>query len=189
VPDDWQPGYPNPAFGRADERDQAWMARILARLSRPALEAIVASAELRSPTTARGLVEVLEGRKSKLLQRYLSVVSPLSDVRIEGLQLCARDLGVDAGVADVRSRRYEATAFVDDTALAHGRGLLTYDRHDGVVCAQLPPDTDATRARPAYVVIDLDVARGQTGPLRVHLYDFGASAGVRLVGIERPDPS
>jgi hypothetical protein len=55
------------------------------------------------------------------------------------------------------------------------------DLAHGALPPQLSPD-----APERYVVVDITNGYAP-GPLRVHLYDLGAQAGFRLVGIERPD--
>jgi hypothetical protein len=178
--EEWVPRYPNPAFGRMTEHDAAWMARIVARLDQPAIEAIVGEADVEPEIRAR-LIPIVMGRRAKILRRYLSRLSPLADpmVRAEGPArwLCARDLAVRAGVAP-STRRYRART-IDASGAA--KGALDVRLTDpGNPCARLPDPAAET------VRIEITVAEGDADalPIRFHLYS--ASAGsYRLAGIER----
>src|SRR5690606_35808389 len=74
-PESWRPGYPNPAFSRMQERDAAWMARIIARFGSAHLRAAVATADLRDTLLEQELMRILRGRQARILDRYLSLLS------------------------------------------------------------------------------------------------------------------
>jgi hypothetical protein len=168
-PDRWTPRYPNPAFARASERDNAWMARIIARFTPEHVERIA------EPTIARMLLE----RRRTILHRYFSILSPITDLSVEGAALCGVDLARKTGTFDT---------FRYDAAIEGRRRLPVTGREEGVVCVDLPriaqdggaADDDPSR----YVIVAIDngVARRA---LRAHLYDLGPKRGHRLVGIER----
>jgi hypothetical protein len=189
-PDDWVPGYPNPAFGRMSERDGAWMSRIIARFSDDHVRAMVATAEM-SELLAQELVRILIGRRDKISRRWLTRLSPLTDpyVRTAGSRaaLCLEDLGLTSGIATLGSRRYGARAWLGDALdpASPGRAQLISER---IVCHELPAVSGASSQRPGYLIVD--VVAGSAGskptkPARVHLYHLGG-ASYRVVGLERP---
>jgi hypothetical protein len=190
VPEAYQPGYPNPAFERASERDHAWMARIVARFRDEHVRAIVRTAKLGDPALERELVRLLLGRRDKILRRYLTQLSPLSDPSLErterGSRLCLRDLGTRTGVVLPSARGYRARAWLGDQlrpTLPLVRGARGHR-----ACVDLPATLGASRTRPEYLIVD--VRAGIRGaeyqpPTRVHLYQVG-DAEYRIVGLERP---
>jgi hypothetical protein len=192
-PDDYKPGYPNPAFLRASERDQAWMARIVARFSEDHLKAMVATAKFGDAGLDRELVRLLKGRQGKILRRYLGKLSPLSDPLIQkgpGLaRLCLHDLAVSAGVALPSARAYAARSWVGES-LAETPVAIGTDGADQV-CVVLPPVPGASTGKPRYLIVDLlSGTRGarMQPPARVHLYHLGG-AEYRVVGLQRPQCS
>lgn len=196
-PDAWHPGYPNPSFLRATERDDAWMARQLADLGPEQVRAVVDAGQFSSRVVADELYTVLLGRREKILQRHLHTVSPLARPWLEApsRKLCLRDLAVTAGLyrADarpyaVRARRYELSGDVAARVLDHSSGvreqLALTRRNPDVVCAQLP-----AVARPSYLVVELTAMDNpvdpRARPLLAHLYAW-PDGTLRLVGLERP---
>jgi hypothetical protein len=188
-PETWKNEYPNPAFSRATEHDQAWMARILSRFDRADIEALVALGDFSRREHADFLAEVLEQRLRRILERYLLRLSPLADGRLErGNELALTDLAARRGVRS--RRRYAYRARVDDPA--GGRDVPVRVDARGEVRVKLPhrvfprgmPAADPSR----YLVVTLDNGAAEF-PLRAHLYDLGAERGFRLVGIERSDES
>jgi hypothetical protein len=175
VPEEWKNEYPNPAFSNMSERDGAWMARILARFTHEMLVTLASSGRFSEQRVTDYLVKVLEGRLERILARYLTRLSPLTDVRVEGSELCALDLGRLRGVAP-------ASAFVYRARTASGRSLPVRSARGGSICVDLP----ASRASGAYesIIVENGVARG---PLVAHLYDFGPVRGRLLAGLERPE--
>lgn len=161
-PDEWKPGYQNPAFLRMSELDAAWMARIIARFTPEHLARLVETADFTQPRHASYLVKTLAGRQQKILRRYFSSASPIADLEVDesGPELCGVDLARMAHAGE--GFRYAARA--------GDHPLLVTAREAGRICVPIP--------RGDYVVIEIDngVARR---PLRAHL-----SRG-RLVGIER----
>ncbi len=180
----WKNEYPNPAFDRMTERDGAWMARILARFSPAMVRALAEMGDLRDPPNTAYLAEVLEGRLHKILERYLTRLSPITDVHLEpGDRLCGTDLAEQRGLRAPDRFLY--------TARRLGGSWLTVARGTGArVCvslAHVAPDgglPDDAAERYVRVRIDDGVA---TGPLVADLYDLGPSRGWFLAGLERPD--
>jgi hypothetical protein len=184
VPDDWKNEYANPAFDRMTERDGAWMARILAHFAPDSVRALASMGRFSEPSTTEYLAQVLEGRLGRILERYLTRLSPIADVHMAGPdRLCATDLAEMRGLRDPAQFAYAARLI--------GGDWLPVDRPaPAAVCVTLPhaaPDggsPDDARERYVRVRISDGVARG---PLVAHLYDLGPGRGLRLVGIERPD--
>ena len=186
-PDKWKNEYPNPAFSRATERDNAWMTRILSRLDREDIEALVTLGKFTRAEHAAFLTEVLEQRLRKIAERYFEHLSPLAAPRIERAStLCLLDLARRRQVLSPSSFRYRARLVRGATHYA----LAVDVRPGGELCITLPhaelgadvPNEDALR----YAMVDID--NGQSSyPLRAHLYDLGTASGYRVVGLERPE--
>jgi hypothetical protein len=171
----WKPGYPNPAFEAMDERDGAWMARIMVHFDDATIDAVVAQARFSNPVTTSELARILKARRDQALSRYLSVLSSLTApvLREAGAKttLCLTDLAPRHGA------KSEATA----VALLNGGAKpewLPTDASGDQACVVLP----ATPER--YLVVD--VRRPvRASPARVHLArDTGQWM---VVGLERPD--
>ncbi|HXX66848.1 MAG TPA: hypothetical protein VEK07_06690 [Polyangiaceae bacterium] len=182
-PERWKNEYPNPAFGRMTERDAAWMARILARLTPEMIRTLVEMARFADPANTEYLEHVLSGRLAKILERYLTRVSPIGNVRVEGRE---RVCGVN--LAEWRRLR-EPAQFRYAARMVGGSWLAVERRPGAEVCVALPHVAsdggrpDAAAERYVRVRIEDGVARG---PLVVHLYDLGPTRGYFLVGLERP---
>jgi hypothetical protein len=179
----WKNEYPNPAFSRMTERDGAWMARILARFSKAMVRALAELGRFSDPGDTAYIASVLDGRLERILQRYLTRLSPLSDVRVEGgNRVCALDLARSRHVRDPSRFKYAAR-------LLDSRALPLTTQEDGTLCAELPRMAidPALRddAPERYLVVTITNAVA-AGPLVLHLYNLGAARGYRLVGIERP---
>jgi hypothetical protein len=184
-PDQWKNEYPNAAFSRMTERDGAWMARILARFTPEMVDALGAMGQFSDPHRTAYLTSVLQGRLAKILARYLTHLSPLTDAHMEaGNELCAVDLAKWRGVAPPDRFQYVAQ-------LGNGTHLPVVARDDGTMCVTLPqiaPDGQiADEAGARYVVVRLDDGVAP-GALLAYLYDLGPSRGYRLAGLERPEP-
>ena len=182
----WKNEYPNPAFDRMTEHDAAWMARILAKLSPADVGALASMGKLSDGAHATYLASVLEGRLEKILDRYLTRLSPLADALVEGGdRFCAVDLAEKRGVRAADRFHYAAHVL-------GGESLHVDRRARGEVCVSLPRVaadrglSDDAPERYLRVVVTDGVARG---PLVAHFYDEGPSRGHRLVGLERPERS
>jgi hypothetical protein len=186
VPEDWKNEYPNPAFSRMTERDGAWMTRILARFSPEMVGALAGMGRFSDAGDTAYIATVLNARLEKILQRYLTRLSPLTDVHVvDGNQLCATDLARFRKLRPSEQFRYTAR-------LANGGSLPTAAREDDSVCVTLPRrafDANLRDDAPGrYLVVAINNGLAP-GPLVVHLYDLGASRGLRIVGLERPKDS
>jgi hypothetical protein len=177
-PEAWRAGYPNPAFSRMSERDGAWMARLLSRFSHDDLHALVMLADFSEPAHAKLLEQILYDRQRRILARYFSKLSPLSELEVRGDALCAVDLARRTQIFPSDHFHYSAQ---------DGEQHALTVRVDGAagVCVQLEHGQVASSA-PAYRVVR--IYNGATeGPLEAHLYDLGVGRSFRLVGIERTD--
>jgi hypothetical protein len=181
--DKWKPMYPNVAFSRMSERDGAWMARILARFSPEMVRVLALLGDFTDPAATDYLETVLDKRLQRILERYLTRLSPIADVRVEdGDHLCAVDLAERRNVREPQRFHYSAR-------YSDGSPLTVARRPGGAICIGMPhvvrddAAPDDARSRYVRVIVEDSVARG---PLVAHLYDLGARRGFRLVGLERP---
>ncbi|HEY5950149.1 MAG TPA: hypothetical protein VIV40_31855 [Kofleriaceae bacterium] len=166
-PEHYRTAYPFGPYARMTEADAAWGARILARITPEMIRALVASAELTDKLVERELVAALVGRREKLLQRYLTRLSPLARPRVDTGRLCVTDARIEGGLAV----RGALTAQQAGRALAIERG-----RNAAESCVGPLPTSDD------YTVVELR-ADG-THPLRVHLYK--QDGAYQVAGIDRP---
>jgi len=182
VPDQWKMKYSNSAFSRMTERDGAWMARILARFTPEMVHGLAEMGRFTDPRNTEYLATVLEGRLEGILDRYLTRLSSLADVRTQDRdRLCGLDLAEWRGVRPPERFRYVADSSRSSPLVVEMRGA-------GQICIRIPhvaPDGvtgDDSRAR--YLVIRIRDGVS-SGPLLAHMYDLGPSRGYRLVGVER----
>jgi hypothetical protein len=182
-PDKWKNEYPNPAFSRMTERDGAWMARILSHMTPELVRTLASAGQFSDPANTDYLAAMLEGRLEKILERYLTRLSPVAGVHLENGALCATDLAARRRVRDPATFRFRAST-------NDGLPLTLSMRDESSFCVAIPhraldggtPDDDPYRYMG--VRIDDGVSRG---PLLAYLYDLGPTRGFRLVGLERPE--
>jgi hypothetical protein len=184
-PATWKPGYPNPAFSRMTERDAAWMARIIARITPEQIRAIAVAARFGDPSDVDYITGVLLARRRTILSRYLNRLSPIADVRVEADgTISATDLAIATGVA----RRGAAQFRVVQRSGTGTRDLpVDVDPCSGHLrFAPVAMAGDASRDDDAQRITIFDVT-GAGGPLEIHAYDLGRR-GFRVVGLVRRDP-
>jgi hypothetical protein len=177
TPDRWKSEYPNAAFSRMTERDGAWMARILARFTPEMIATLAEMGQFSHPEDTAYLRQVLDGRLQRILDRYLTRLSPVTDLRLdEAGALCGVNLALRR---NLRGR----SSFHHQARLSDGRPLRVVEGEEGALCVPLPrPASDAGPSRYLRVTITDGVA---PGALVAHLYDLGQARGYQLVGLER----
>lgn len=191
TPEAWRPWLPLPRFDNASDQDMAWMARRIAHVSTAHLEAFVAEAHFSEPQVAHRLVEIMLGRRERLLRWSFERVSPLADFTMRDRDtVCATDLAVTSGIGDDRVTRLTADLRTGTHLHAASRAPdFVPGTSRGMFCVRLPHDapSDAPDDAPArYAVLDLTRAEGTHATrLSAHFYDLGPSRGFVLAGIER----
>jgi hypothetical protein len=161
-PERWRNEYPNPAFSRATEHDNAWMARILSRFDRADIQTLVKMGKFSRPDAEEYLVGVLEQRLQKILRRYLTVLSPIADIHVEGgTKVCGVDLARRRLVEPESKYTYRAG------------GLAVETQSEGRLCVTVPVRTTSVR-------IESSAAKGA---LDIQLFE-GAS-GLEVAGLTR----
>lgn len=187
-PESWRGEYPNPAFGRMAEADGAWMARILAHFRNDLVAAVVRVGAFDEPHT-RYLTETLIARRDAILRRYLTRLSPLSRLGVQGDELCGRDLARMAGVVPREPISYRARYYAGLDGAMTGALPVSFGA-ESTFCVRLPhvaSDLGPADDPPERYLIT-DIHNGYSlGPLRVHLYDLGPKRGFAIAGIERPE--
>ncbi|HYQ01328.1 MAG TPA: hypothetical protein VER96_21800 [Polyangiaceae bacterium] len=185
-PELWKNEYPNPAFSRASEHDNAWMARILSRFEDDDIRALVTLGRFSQAEHTAFVAQVLVERLQKILVRYLLRLSPLAELRVDGNVLSMVDLARRRLVLPASAFAYRARLDVPGAA----NTLHPTVGDGGVVALTLPHRSfargvaDGDPARYCVVTIANGASRYA---LRAYLYDLGAERGFRLVGIERPE--
>lgn len=180
------PQTPQVRWARAQQADLAWMARRLARLGRAHVRAAVRAGRLTSPEEEARLVDVLMGRRRRILSESFRAVSPLADPEmVSAGRFCADDLGISTGITPRGSITYElalrAGARLDRASIGPAERSLDSAR----VCAELPSFAARSAAEAdRYATLDvIRVAGGARTVLRAHFYEL--PSGYVLVGIER----
>ena len=138
---------------------------------------------------SRYLTETLIQRRDAILRRYLTHLSPIGSLALEGDRLCGTDLARLSHSIARETLSYRAHYYVADSTTPRGNLPVEGDAN-GLLCVGLAhgssdqgsPDTDLSR----YRIVDIFNGSAR-GPLRAHLYDLGPRRGFKLVGIERPE--
>jgi hypothetical protein len=78
----WKPEYPNPAFDNMRGDDAFWGAQIVATFDAAAIRAVVEKARYTDPKATEYMTEVLVARQKKVLQRWLTAVTPVVDIAL-----------------------------------------------------------------------------------------------------------
>jgi hypothetical protein len=97
----WREAYPYQPFHEADPSDLYWGAKLVMRFDRDAIEAVVSEGAFSDDDAADFLVEALLERQRRIGETWLEAVSPIDAFRVVGRDLCAVDLGVYYGIADI----------------------------------------------------------------------------------------
>jgi hypothetical protein len=183
-PEAWVNEYPNPAFSRMTERDGAWMARILAHFSPELVHTLAEVGRFSDPRDTDFIATTLEARLEAILARYLTRISPLTEVGIVGPdRLCATDLAEARGLRPPGDFRYRARVnrqWLDVTRPSPARVCVALPRSVGDAGAP-----DNAPQREVRVIVEDGIAPGK---LVADLYDLGPERGYRLAGLERPSP-
>jgi len=192
VPDEWHDGFPNPAFSRMTERDAAWMTRIVARFTDDHIDAIVREGHFTDPVVVAEASKMLKSRRDKILRRWLTRLSPLSEPRVSehdgAADLCLRDTSLLAKATARGGRQYSGRVAFES---ASGRAIPVRSNGQGEACAELPNNPSASEAHPLYAVVEVQASSPAQGeahefPVRVFLYQLGPNR-FRVVGLERPE--
>ena len=147
---------------RAERADRGWMARNIARLGVPHLRVAVRAGRLSHPAEEARLIDVLAGRREKILRASFDECSPLADLAIDGDRLCATDLGIATKLSRPEDVSYGPAA----------------ERSGDRVCLRLPQTL-------GYAVTRVERTElGHTTVLRAHTYGLGPARHF-LAGIER----
>jgi hypothetical protein len=184
-PERWRGQYPNPAMLRMTERDGAWMARIIARFTADDIRAIAGAGRFGDARDTEYLARVLIERQHAILARYLTRLSPLSDVHAVGSELCAVDLARASNAVPADQFHYRVVEIGAGRRLELAVTLAA----DGLVCFRprsLAHNALADNARERRVIFE--VRNGTAaGPLEIHTYDLGPR-GMFVVGLKRTAP-
>lgn len=191
VPLDFSPQTPLVRWSHAETADLAWAARRIARLGPAHVAAAVQAGRLSDPGEEAQLVEILLGRRERILRWAFEHASPLADLAVvDGTRFCAADLGLTTGVSAPHDVTYRVRARSGaDLERAPTRGIER--RAGGRLCVRLPrpfaPSVLVDDAPGRYAILEIArTERGRRTDLRAHLYDLGLERGYVLVGVERP---
>jgi hypothetical protein len=189
----YSPQTPQIRWGRAQPADLGWMARRIARITPAHVRVAVRSGKLTSPVEEARLVEVLVGRREKILRASFAKVSPIAGLEVKsGDMLCASDLGIETGISKPEAVFYTLEfRKYPQTVIHHATPALRPEPGASRLCVKLPPHfaeaaepDDSERRYLTLDVIRVDSAGKTT--LRAHFYDLGAARGYFLAGVERP---
>jgi hypothetical protein len=182
-PEAWHGGYPNPAFGRMQEADGAWFARILARFEKHHLAAAVGEGDFTDPKQTKYLLDALWERRTRILQRYLAKLAPLDVPTVAGSDLCTDDLALASGIAG--DEQLHPAATLHDAASTRP---LAVRRAGTQLCVAVPRTLSPAVSAPPDAQVRyrvLEIADGWSqGALRVHYYEQ-ADGTPRVAGLER----
>ena len=140
-PEAWKNEYPIAAFSRMTERDGAWMARILARFTPKWSASLARSGRLSDAKKTAYLEACSMGGCEEILERYLTRLSPITDVHVES---SSRFCGVN--LAEWRGLRAPDAVPVH-RALHGGSGLPVERRRGGKRLREPSPRCGGRRLR------------------------------------------
>jgi hypothetical protein len=182
-PGGWRPAFPTyrPPV-TADKYDKFWGAKIMMRLTREQIHAIVETARLSDPRAVEYVTETLVARQRATAAYWFSRVNPLDRFTAEADLVCFDDLLLVYGLGgSTETTRYTTLAY-DERGRALGASEVQPDLH-GRACFSAPLATTGD----GYTIVKITTIRpGFTGTTFVHLARAWSVGAVRVIGIWRP---
>lgn len=182
TPDAFQACIQNPAFEAMTDDDAAWMARIISHFDEPHVRALIGTADLRDPELEAELFRLLWGRRNKILDRYLTVRSPLSHPNVTphaGGQTaaCVTDLWTRSGRGPTGKKERDYAGWLQTDG--GERRPISLDVRGHEVCARVPPESQYT-----ILTIESAARSAAKNALELHLGRDGAGV-LRVRGLRR----
>ena len=176
-PNDWRPSSAAYVpFTTVDRYDAFWATKILLRLSRAQIHAIVETAQYTDPLATEYLTNTIVARQRKTAAYWFAHVNPLDGFTMTGPKLCFDDLAVKYHFTAAPTT-YTATTFDrDGTQLAASTSAETCTRP-----LALGPGSDA------YTIVEIRTQRDEyAGRTLVHIARDRSTAELRVIGVWRP---
>jgi hypothetical protein len=168
----------------ADRFDKFWASKILMRLTREQIHAIVETGRFSDPRATEYLTETLVARQRATGAYWFARVNPLDRFAMTGGALCFDDLMLAYGLAaSADTTRYEiAISDRDGRPFAAPRAVLP-DAHGRACVAGLP----LAAGGDGYTIVRVTTSRpGFSGATLVHVARDPITAVPRVIGIWRP---
>jgi hypothetical protein len=102
-PDNWKPGYPNPAFMSRLRDDDYWAAKQVMAFTDDDIRAIVETARFTDPRSTEYIITTLAERRDRIGRTFFSKILPLDHFRVDNEELLFDDLAVRYGFHAPRS--------------------------------------------------------------------------------------
>jgi hypothetical protein len=176
-------------FDRFDPSDAFWATKILMRFTPAHIRAAVEQGELSDPRSEDYLVRTLVARQRKIGEYWLSRTNPLdiaavSEPRHESLSVCAVDLLLRYGLADVADATHYVARAHDERGRRMGPPRSVRAREDGRVCVH---DLPIARGAEGYTMVALVTVRGtkRQPAVWVHVAREPGTGRPRVIGIWR----
>ncbi len=180
-PKEWKETFPFEPIRRSQPADDYWAAKIVGSLTREQLQALVQAAEYPEDGAADYMIETVWKRRAKVLETFMSEVSPIDAIGFENDTLELRDVRKQFFPGHGVDSRYEIR-FRD----SEGKEIdaQTLPSHDAATFQVSVPASLLEQAG-GYVQVDVHAwVGGKAAPsaAQFHLRTHG-SEGVRLVGV------
>ena len=180
-PQHWKPEYPNPAFQRMLPEDAFWAVRILMRLDRESIRAVVRTGQLVDAESEEYLVRTLLERRRKIVRHYLAGINALDEFRVRNrdgaLVLEFSDLSLREAPNKSPTYLYEWSEFDNGTRQSRSLGPAGSSTGSSIPLPPARPEFLKVRIRPVS-----GPANGGSHPVCVYLR---TQPGMAVVGIDR----
>ena len=183
-PSTWKPNFPSyvPLL-EADRFDNFWAAKIMMRLGREQIHAIVETGRYSDPRATEYVTDTLVARQRATAAYWFARVNPLDRFEVDpGGRLCFDDLALAYGLGpDAGETRYAIDAL--DRAGASLATTSTRPDSQGHACLAIPAVASTSDA---YTILHIQTVRASfAGETYVHVALEAATGALRVIGIWR----
>jgi hypothetical protein len=185
-PSAWKPLVPVPYMSQMTPQDAFWAATLIASFGDDHIASAVRSAEITSNATVQYLIDVLKGRREKILgwafRRVCPIEGPDLEFKRQGLVLKFTNLAEKHRVVDGDDIEYTVKVSNVDGS---GANEFTVQPRSSYIVPTKNLDLTGTEK---YIILEISMtelsSKAHTPPIRAHFYG-GEGSGFELIGIER----
>jgi hypothetical protein len=183
-PGAWKPDFPSYVpLVAADRFDNFWASKIMMRLDRAQIHAIVETGRFTDPRATEYLTNTLVARQRATAAYWFARVNPLDRFAVDALGgVCFDDLAVEYDLgARATSTRYTIRSY-DRDGRAVGVARVVLPDANGHVCVA----PELARGGNGYTIVRVETMRpGFSGVTFVHVAPDPATGALRVIGIWR----